>query len=390
MSKENRSHTFLPELSGNLKEDDVVIVPNVVLLSGIFNAKSLGFLAEILFKGMLVSSKPKEFQNLTAESFFHGYNDDFVNLITKFRWDLHPQDIGMLSYRRGVTKKSLTIFTGTDDIEKVGGVFSVNNQTKLGIWKSESCDVVKGSEGAIFGPSLAQNKKDLLIYVPDFCRSMPLEFKQETQFDGMRSYLYKAADETFSTPESYPENKYYCELKSVKAKHIDGILDVSSCFDGNPMFISHPHFREGDEKLFQHFEGLHPNASLHTPFLYIHPRLSVPIFGSTKLQLSIRVNHFGSYYKNIPNDIILPLAWFDRLTDEYPDDVKFKLFLSTVVVDFTEMFFKFGCVISFLLSALYLIFYNISNCKKNVTSPQEIVNFSDCSKNLEVRKPLIQ
>lgn len=360
MFQENRSHTFLPHLSGGLKEDDIVIVPNIPVISGIPNARSLGFIAEIGYKGILASTKPKEFQNLTIEKYFKGYSDNFMSLVSKVKWDFNPEDVAIFAPRRGVTKKSVTISAGTDDAYKVGQIISVGGQTKLKIWKSDTCNDVTGSDGIINGPSLVQNKEELRVYLPNFCRSLPLVFDREMKVNGMRSYRYKAPFGAFS-----PTHKDYCELKSVKQKHVDGVLDVSDCIDGNPpILISHPHMMEGDKKLFEHFEGLNPNMSLHESFAHIHPRLSVPISGVSRMQLNMRVSHFGNYYKKLPNDIILPLVWIETTSEEFPVGIKTRLFLSTVVVDFIEIFFKIGSIISLMLSILYLMLSNIGSLKK--------------------------
>lgn len=361
-----------------MSEDDVLMVPNIPLISGIPKVKSMGFIAELGFKTILAATRPKEFQNLSMSKYFSGYNDDFMSLISKFKWDFNPDDVAILAPRRGVTKKSLTVDSGTDVATDVGKVYALGEQTKMNLWKSEECNAVAGSDGIIYGPALVQRKEDLQVYLPNFCRSLPLVFDKEVHIKGgMRSFRYQAPFGTFSSPESFPENKFYCELKSVKEKHVDGVLDVSGSIDGNPpVFISHPHFMEGDSQLFEHFEGLTPNASLHSSFAYIHPRLSVPIFGSSKMQLNLKVSHFGKYYKNLPEGIILPLAWIETTSEDFPDYIMTQLFLSTIVVDGIEIFFKFSSLISFILSMIFLIYSKTKSFKfiavkirKNLTSP---------------------
>lgn len=343
-------------MSGNLSEDDVVLVPNLPLISGIPNVRSLGFLAELGFKTIIASTKPKQFNNLTIASYLNGYTDRFMKLISKVKWDFTPEDVGILASRRGVTKRSMTVDSGTGDVTQVGQVYAVGNESQLKIWKTEECNQVTGSDGVIYGPSLVQRKEDIQVYLPSFCRSLPLVFDKEAKVNGMRSYKYKAPFGTFSSTESYPGNKFYCELNTIKRKHIDGVLDVSSCIDGNPpIFISHPHFMEGDTSLFEHFEGLHPNQSLHDSFAHIHPRLSVPLYGVSRMQLNLKLNRFGNLYKNIPDGIILPLAWIETTTDEFPESIKARLFLSTVVVDYIEIFLKVSSLFGVIVSLIFIV-----------------------------------
>lgn len=344
-----------------LTEDDVFIVPNIPLISGIPNVKSMGFLAEFGFRTILASTQPEQFQNLTISKYMFGYRDKFMSLVEKFKWDFKSEDVGILAPRRGLAKKSVSIFSGIDNVRNTGRLYAIDNKTKVNIWKSDECNEISGSAGVIYGPSLVQNKQEFSVYLPDICRTLPLVFDRETTVvNGMRSYRYVAPSGTFSSPTSNHSNKDYCELKSIDHPHTDGILEVSDCIDGSPPIIfSHPHFMEGDAKLFEHFEGLQPNKSLHESYAYIHPRLSVPLFGVSRMMLSLKLSHFGSYYEKVPEGIILPLAWIETTTEDFPDYIKAQLFLSTVVVDYFETFMKYGSLVMLLMSSWYLVVSNV-------------------------------
>jgi scavenger receptor class B, member 1 len=359
----------------NLSEDDVVIVPNIPLISGIPNAKALGFFGEIGYKTIIASTKPREFQNISIRKHFFGYNDEFTGLISKIKWDFNPEDVGILAPRRGVSKHQLSVFSGTQNVNDVGKVYSVNNRTVLDVWKTEECNKVAGSDGVIYGPTLVQNKEDLHAYLPQFCRSLPLVFdKEEKILNGMRSYRYKAPFGTFSSTESYPENKFYCEPQDSKHQHIDGVLDVMKCIEGNPpILISHPHFMEGDAKLFEHFEGLNPDENFHESFAYLHPRLSVPIYGVSRMQINLRANHFGKLFSNLPDGIILPLAWIEITNDELPENLKTRLFLSTVIVDYAEILIKYGSLLSLMISSFVLITQNYCNLKYSAIKTRQVI-----------------
>lgn len=332
-------------------------MPNLALISAFPNVKSMGYFADLGFRSILASTKPSEFENVTVASYAHGFSDSFKGLIEKFKWDFHAKDVGILAPRRGVDSKTTTVFSGTDDVRKVGQVYAIGNQTKINIWKSDKCNQVSGSDGVINGPWLVQNKQEVSVYLMNTCRTLPLVFDREAEvMNGIRTYRYQAPLGTFSSPESNPENKHYCELKSLNRKHIDGVLEISDCLDGNPPIVfSHPHFMEGDDELFKHFEGLKPNRSLHESFVHFHPRLSLPIYGVSRMMLSLRLTHYGKYYKNLPEGIILPLAWIETTNDEFPEHIKTRLWLSTVLVDFIENFIKFSSMASLMLTSAYVV-----------------------------------
>lgn len=332
-------------------------MPNLALISAFPNVKAMGYFADLGFRTILASTKPSEFESVTISNYAHGFSDSFKGLIEKFKWDFSSKDVGILAPRRGVDSKTTTIFSGTGDVRKVGQVYAIGNQTKTNIWKSDKCNQVSGSDGVINGPWLVQNKQDISVYLTNICRALPLVFDREAEvMNGIRTYRYQAPPGTFSSPEFYPENKHYCELKSLNRKHVDGVLEISDCIEGAPPIVfSHPHFMEGDAELFKHFEGLKPNKSLHESYVHVHPRLSVPIYGVSRMMLSLRLTHYGKYYKNLPEGIILPLAWIETTNDEFPEHIKTRLWLSTVLVDFVENFIKFSSMASLMLTSAYII-----------------------------------
>lgn len=175
-------------------------------------------------------------------------------------------------------------------------------------------------------------------------------------YGNIPAYHYVAPENSFAKPSEKILNDKYCELKSVDYEHLNGVLEVSDCIEGSPpIFASHPHFMEGDEKLFEHFEGLSPNRSLHNSFAYLHSRFSIPVFGTSRMQLNLKMKHYKNYYKAFPNNLILPLGWIETTTDTIPEEFKFRLYLSTVVVDVLEIIIKYGSFVTFIISSTLLL-----------------------------------
>lgn len=140
-------------------------------------------------------------------------------------------------------------------------------------------------------------------------------------------------------------------------------MKISDCINGNPpIFVSHPHFMEGDKKLFENFEGLAPNRSLHNSFVYLHPRFSTPFLGISRMQLNLQVSHFRNYYQKLPEDLILPLAWIETTNSEIPSKFKLLFFLSSNVADWGENLFKYGSIFFLMIS---ILFHCVMNKAKN-------------------------
>ena len=179
---------------------------------------------------------------------------------------------------------------------------------------------------------------------------------QSEILDGIPALLYQAPYGSFSSKiNNETESEYFCDLKNPVGAHVDGTMEVSECIDGNPpLIISHPHFMEGDSQLFEHFEGISPNRSLHNSYAYLHPRMSVPLYGISRMQINLKVTKMNRHYEKF-DGLILPLAWLETSTDSFPAKFNFLLFLSTIVVDYIEMVCKYGSIVSFIISSFYIV-----------------------------------
>lgn len=132
-------------------------------------------------------------------------------------------------------------------------------------------------------------------------------------------------------------------------------MEMTDCIDGNPpIVISHPHFMEGDPQLLEMFEGISPDRNLHSSYAYLHPRMSVPLFGVSRMQINLKVTKMNKHFEKF-DGLILPIAWLETSTDSFPNEFNFLLFLSTIVVDDIEIVCKYGSIVSFILSSLYLV-----------------------------------
>lgn len=172
----------MSELSDGLTEDDMIHVPNIPLISAIPNVVRLGFFAKIALNSIVSLTKPNQFEMLSVRDYLFGHTDDFMNAISKIKWDFSGADIGILAPRRGVTRNTMTINSGIENTDDVGKVLAIDNQEKTNIWKSDGCNNIKGkSDGVFYGPSLVKNKQSTDVYLPDLCRSLPLEFKRKVK-----------------------------------------------------------------------------------------------------------------------------------------------------------------------------------------------------------------
>ncbi|KAG5674768.1 hypothetical protein PVAND_004718 [Polypedilum vanderplanki] len=346
--RENRSHKFLPHLSTNIPLNSTIIFPNILLISAIPNIHRIGFAAKTAFGTLLNLSKPKQFENLTIEESIFRFPTPFKRAVSMVKWNLSPYDTGLLMKRSGISETAITINTGIKDYNEIGKIVRINGKNKLDIWKSESCNNVSASDGAFYGPENLRQRKEVQAYIPEICRTLPMEYYgKSSAFQSIPVLHYNIPDDIFNKEKN-------CEPKNTESQNIDGLFDFSQCDivdESPPIFVSFPHFLHGDPKLFEHFEGLKPNKS-HKSFVHLHPRISVPIQGSLFMQLNLQLFHFRNYFKEFPEGIILPLSWIEvTIENKIERNVWWFFFLSADFADYSMNFMRILLTIVFLFAS---------------------------------------
>lgn len=239
----------------------------------------------------------------------------------------------------------------------------MNGQTKLNIWDSEECNEIVGTDGSQFPPHWMDQETELKIFVKSFCRTLNLKFEGEvTVLNGIPAWRYKTPEGKLDSSKKNPEYKCFCDADTTTCPP-DGVVDISKCVDGIPIMISYPHFMEGDNSLFELFEGLKPNRSIHETFADIHPRMAFPIGGSSRLQMNFKLTptEVGAFfmkqqfYTKFPQDMPLPAIWFEVTSGEIPPEFQSLVFHTTQSANATYLAIQYSSLLAALVSLLLLL-----------------------------------
>lgn len=363
------------------------MVPNVPLILSINKVES-DAVSKLLLKTVIstTSPMPQEFQMKSVKEYLFGYTDSFINKIAFGMTDFKPEKIGILGARRGISTDNLTIYTGEDSLENLGKIYAMNNESKMNIWSTEECNEIVGTDGSQFPPSWLDGERNLEVFIKSICRPFPLKFETEvTVLNGLPAWRYRPIPNVFGSSLVNPDNECYCDSSDPKNKcPPSGVFDSEKCA-GVAILMSYPHFFEGDEILLEPFEGLNPNAEEHATFADIHPRMAFPIGGASRLQVNMRVKKLqygffagSTFYKNLPNELILPVCWFELTAGEISADLMAMIFNTTHSANTAYLTIQYGSIIcmfvSFLLtlSTALLYYRNLagkeskSKCKKEM------------------------
>lgn len=184
--------------------------------------------------------------------------------------------------------------TGVDDHSQLGVLKQWNYAPRTEIFP-DKCGKLYGSMGE-FHPTYASPNKPLAVFTPDMCRTLEIDFKEEVDVHGVKGFKYVGGERLVDNGTRYPENSCFCAGECMPS----GVLNISNCRFGTPVFMSYPHFLHADPYYVSHVDGMKPSPDKHELFVVIEP---VRIFGkyqSKFWQIFIRVFFFNFRQLDFP------------------------------------------------------------------------------------------
>jgi hypothetical protein len=205
------------------------------------------------------------------EILFDGYDDPLLKILhtapSLFGTEVQGDKVAWFFNRNGSYHFDgvLNAETGARDMKTLGIVRSWNYKEKTDFFEGR-CSKVTGSVGDIFPP--VQAKEDQLqMFIPDFCRSVQLDYSEEADILGIPAYRYEASATVTDNGTMEPENLCNCGGQCLPS----GVFNISACRYGIPAFISHPHFYKGDPYYLRQLKGLEPVPNRHRFDVTVEP-----------------------------------------------------------------------------------------------------------------------
>lgn len=325
--QEKNSFTYLPERSGgHWPRQDHLTVPNIPLLSAMALLKDSSMLTQLAFLGLSAGIETPQFTHITAHDFFWGYEDQLLDLaVTYYSFDKKSpfKKFGFLAKKNGTTNDHMTIYTGKQDVNKLGVITRFNGEGSMRHWSGEECNRIDGTDGSMFPPHLIRRNATIHVFASDICRRFPLEYTEDiTTRYSIPVLRFQATRSVFAKSEENPENACYCQQDREFCPP-SGLLKISSCVYGVPFVVSFPHFYLGDPRLLEEVEGLNPDPEKHNSYLDVHEELGVTLDGRNRMQFNILVTKSAtmSHLANFKEGSILPILWLEVGVDELPDEI---------------------------------------------------------------------
>ncbi|KAK7895529.1 hypothetical protein WMY93_020854 [Mugilogobius chulae] len=202
---------------------------------------------------------------------------------------------------------------------------------KLTFWEDQYCDMINGTDASSFAP-FVDKKKPLYFFSSDICRSVSASHMKTYSLKGIEVYRYSLLPSTLASPVDNPDNHCFCRDPVVtKNCTLAGVLDISSCQKGKPIYISLPHFLSGSPSLIQAVEGLNPIPEHHETFLDVEPTTGFTLNFAKRIQVNMMYgpSKVITVLKQVKDYTIFPVVWLNEtatLDDATADMIKEELF----------------------------------------------------------------
>ncbi|XP_076256603.1 scavenger receptor class B member 1-like isoform X2 [Rhynchophorus ferrugineus] len=358
----NHPLEWQPELSEGRKEDDLLILPNIALLSIADVVSKKSFITRLGLNLIIRQTRSAPLVQMTAREFMFGYKNALMDLGNTFMpsW-IYFDKLGLIDRMYEFRGDFETVYTGTKlGLSNIGLIDTYNGDTKIPQWDSPCGDISGASDGTKF-PGKIKPNDTLLFFRKSMCRAKTLIQVNETMVKGLKAYVYNFAPDSDDNGRIHEKNRCFCKSQSIDECLPNGLLDVRGCYYGFPIALSYPHFLDTDKVAFNKVEsGLNPDPSKHKSYFVIQPESGLPINVAVRYQINMAL---GSI-QNIANterfaNMVLPLLWTEIGMYDLPGNLNllFKLYLQILPTAQTcVMYALFLLGIASLIYSIFLCF----------------------------------
>lgn len=262
-----------------------------------------------VLNSLIKKSKSAMFQRRTVRELLWGYTDPFLSLVP---YPI-PTTIGLFYPYNNTADGVYKVFSGKDDISKVAIIDTYKGKKNLSFWESH-CDMINGTDAASF-PPFVQESQVLQFFSSDICRSIYAVFGGKIDLKGIPVYRFVLPARAFASPAENPDNICFCTEKVISNNcTASGVLDISKCKEGRPVYISLPHFLYASPDVSSAIEGLNPNEEEHRTYLDVEPTTGFTLQFAKRLQVNLLVKPAKKIeaLKHLKHPYYVPIMWLNE------------------------------------------------------------------------------
>lgn len=155
--------------------------------------------------------------------------------------------------------------TGMINFPSLGSIKNWNYDSRTDFF-ADKCGELSGSAGEFYSPHQTR-EKPVAFFTPDMCRTLNFDYEEDVNINGLKAFKYSAGAKTFDNGSIYEENECFCSGDCMPS----GVLNISSCRFGTPVFMSLPHYFNADSFYPDQVEGMNPQKEKHQFYLALEP-----------------------------------------------------------------------------------------------------------------------
>ncbi|KAB0794889.1 hypothetical protein PPYR_11728 [Photinus pyralis] len=325
-------------------------------------------LAVQLFVSTPVKRSPVFVQKTVKEILFDGYEDPVLSVLNAvpFVSDTEATKFGWFIGRNGSVGTDGVYNMRTTAGDEFATLKNWNYANHTSFFEGR-CGKIYGSGGEMFPRNLKPTHID--VFSAEMCRTGRFNFAKKTAVKGIPGYKFTVGDEVFDNGTKLKEN--VCYDNSLPS----GILNVSSCKDHSPVFLSLPHFYYADPFYVDAVEGLHPEKDKHELYMILEPNTGLILDLAARMQINVQLHPLDGFgnFANLPH-LIFPVLWFEQqvtVADELVANLKLLFQLPKILEIISLVIIVVGilCIIGMII---YIMCFKMRNKKEEKRPKEEI------------------
>ncbi|KAL9852873.1 lysosome membrane protein 2 isoform 3-T3 [Geothlypis trichas] len=286
-----KTYVFEPEKSVGDPEVDLIRTVNIPAVTAMEWTRStpLQFATEVL----LLLYQESLFTVRSVHELLWGYKDKLLSTIHVLHPEIDPV-FGLFSKMNGTDDGEYVFLSGETNYLNFSRIVEWKGKESLSWWTTEACNMINGTDGTSFHPLISKDE-NIYIFSSDFCRSLFLVYDSSGAVAGVPTFRFVPSSMVFANTSVNPANAGFC----VPAGNCPGtgVLNVSVCKQGAPIFLSAPHFYQADPKFVEDIEGMHPRKEYHETFLDINPLTGLVLQAAKRMQVNVHVRKLPEFFE---------------------------------------------------------------------------------------------
>jgi len=320
----------------------------------------------LVFDLLASYSNSSLFVRVNAEGLIFGYKDNLLSIVSTLQPQTSPYfqlQVNQTSLSEAVNSSiSTTVYTGKNDITQLGVYKDFKGKTADQCWGDTKANTIRGNDATAFYPGVSMGDH-LPVYVDNIFRSTDLVASETLQVQGIQLYNFGLQDKDLENATLNPDNAAYFQFGP------NGVINLTSCSQGAPIFVSKPHFLDADPFYLSQLDGLSPDAQLHNTIIAVEPITGVTMSAHKRLQINVKLQQDMLLFPRVRQNLYIPVGWIDiagEITEDLAGQFKGQVyFIETVTLVLQWGGIGAGIVLFLATIIIFIIFYRRQKRQEN-------------------------